>query len=210
MTNLGQYKQIRLNYNIVVNKMDDAEITGELTKRLSPKRLRHSIEVSQTAQSLAVRFGSNKEKARLAGLLHDLAREVPMNELLPRAQAFGIVVCDIEQAEPILLHAPLAAKMAQAEFGVDDAEIMQAIILHTTGGINMTLLDKIIYLADVIEPGRSFKGVDKIRKVARTDLDKALLLALDLSICFIVKGGGLIHPATIAARNELLRKSSTY
>ena len=183
---------------------------GELTKRLSPKRVRHSIGVSQTAESLAVRFDCNREKARLAGLLHDLAREVPMNELLPRAQAFGIVVCDIEDAEPVLLHAPLAAKMAQAEFGIDDPEIMQAIILHTIGGLNMTLLDKIVYLADAIEPGRSYKGVEKIRKLAHVDLNKALLSALDQSICYIVKGGGLIHPATIAARNEILRKSRTY
>jgi len=187
--------------------MDDAQIIGELTKRLSPKRLRHSIGVSQTAESLAVRFDCDKEKARLAGLLHDLAREVPVNDLLPRAQAFGIVVCDIESAEPILLHAPLAAKMVQAEFGIDDAEIIQAIIVHTTGALNMTLLDKIIYLADAIEPGRSFEGADEIRKMAQTDLDKALLSALDQSICYIVKRGGLIHPATIAARNQILRKS---
>jgi len=190
--------------------MNYAGIIDELTKRLSPKRLRHSIGVSQTAESLAVCFDCDKEKAKLAGLVHDLAREVPVNELLPRAQAFGIVVCDIERAEPILLHAPLAAKMAQAEFGIDDAEIMQAIILHTTGGLNMTLLDKIIYLADVIEPSRDFKGVDKIRKMARTDLDKALLLALDQSICHIVKRGGLIHPDTIVARNEILRKRNMY
>ena len=190
--------------------MDYTPIINELTKRLSPKRLSHSIGVSQTAETLAVRFGCDKEKARLAGLLHDLAREVPMNQLLPRAQAFGIVVCDIEQAEPILLHGPLAAKMAHAEFGIDDTEIMQAIILHTTGGLNMTLLDKIIYLADAIEPGRRFKGADKIRLVALTDLDKAVLSALDQSICYIVKRGGLIHPATIAARNQILRISSTY
>jgi len=190
--------------------MDYAEIIDELTKRLSPKRLRHSIGVSQTAESLAVRFNCDKEKSRLAGILHDLAREVPLNELLPRTQAFGIVVCDIERIELVLLHAPLAAKMAQAEFGIDDPEIMQAILLHTTGGLNMTLLDKIIYLADVIEPGRSFKGVDKIRKLARTDLDKALLSALDQSICYIVTRGGLLHPGTIAARNEILQKNSTY
>jgi len=190
--------------------MDDTEIIDKLAKWLSPKRLRHSIGVSQMAESLAARFGCDKDKARLAGLFHDLAREVPMNELLPRARAFGIVVCDIESAEPILLHAPLAAKMAQAEFGIDDAEIMQAIILHTTGGPHMTLLDKIIYLADAIEPGRDFKGVDKIRKMARTDLDQALLSALDQSICYIVKSGGLIHPATIVARNEILWNHSIH
>jgi predicted HD superfamily hydrolase involved in NAD metabolism len=190
--------------------MDYAETISELAKRLSPKRLQHCIGVSKTAEILAVRFGCDKGKARLAGLLHDLAREVPINELLPRSQAFGIVVSDIEQAELILLHAPLAAKLAQAEFGIDDTEILQAIILHTTGGIDMTNLDKIIYLADVIEPGRTFNGVEEIRKAASTDLDQALLAALDQSIRYIVKNGGLIHPASIAARNQILLKHVTY
>lgn len=189
--------------------MDYMKLKSELGQRLSAKRLQHSFGVSSTAEILAEKFGCNKEKARLAGLLHDLAREVPVNELLPRCHAFGIVVSDVEQAELVLLHAPLAAKMAQAEFGVDDAEILQAIILHTTGGQAMTKLDKIIYLADVIEPGRNFTGVDKIRKVARDDLDKALLVALDQSICHIVKRCGLLHPGTLVARNEILLKKMT-
>lgn len=187
-------------------KMNYEKVSCELEKRLSPKRFQHSLGVSTTAVELAKRFGCDMEQAKLAGLLHDLAREVPKSELLPRAQAFGIVVSDIEQAELVLLHAPLAAKMAQAEFGVADEEILQAIILHTTGGVAMTTLDKIIYLADVIEPGRNFTGVDKIRKVACADLDQALLVALDQSICHIVEKGGLLHPATIAARNEILLK----
>lgn len=190
--------------------MDYAEIISELATRLSPKRLQHSIGVSKTAECLAVRFGCDKKKARIAGLFHDLAREVPVNELLPRCQAFGIVVNDIEQAEPILLHGALATKLAYAEFGIDDAEILQAILLHTTGGPNMTVLDKIVYLADVIEPGRTFKGVDEIRKAALTNLDKALLASMDQSIRHIVKKGGLIHPDTIEARNEILLKNSTH
>ena len=189
--------------------MEYEGLKSELEKRLSSKRFQHSLGVSTTAEFLAESFDCDKKKARLAGLLHDLAREVPMNELLPRCQAFGIVVSDVEQAELVLLHAPLAAKMAQAEFGVDDAEVLQAIILHTTGGQAMTKLDKIIYLADVIEPGRNFTGVDKIREVAQDDLNKAFLAALDQSICHIVQKGGLLHPGTLVARNELLLKKMT-
>lgn len=192
-----------------MSKMNEGNIVSELGKRLSPKRLQHSFGVSAMAEMLAKKFGCNTEKAKLAGLLHDLAREVPKNELLPRCQAFGIVVSDVEEAELVLLHAPLAAKMAQTEFGVDDAEILQAIILHTTGGQAMTKLDKIIYLADVIEPGRNFSGVDKIRKLAQDDLDKALLAALDQSICYIVQKCGLLHPGTLVARNEILLKKMT-
>jgi len=188
--------------------MDYIELTAQLATRLSPKRLQHSINVSKTADALAKQFGCNREKAKLAGLLHDLAREVPMNELLPRSQAFGIVVNDVEQAEPILLHAALAARIAEEEFGIRDAEILQAILMHTTGGIDMTILDKVIYIADVIEPQRTFKGVDEIREMANSDLDKAMVVALDQSIHHIVKKGGLLHPATIAARNAILLKKT--
>ncbi len=200
---------MNLKCGVVVSRMNYEAVVSEVEKRLSPKRLQHSLGVSITAERLAEKFGCNKEKAKVAGLFHDLAREIPLNELLPRCQAFGIVVSDVEEAELVLLHAPLAAKMAQAEFGVDDAEILQAIILHTTGGPAMTKLDKIVYLADVIEPGRNFPGVDKIRKVAQDDLDKALLAALDQSICHIVQKCGLLHPGTLVARNEILLKKMT-
>ncbi len=182
---------------------------AQLSKTLSPKRLEHSIGVSKTAEEMAERFGCDRVKAKLAGLLHDIAREIPVEEFLPRAQAFGIVVNDIERAEPILLHAPLAAKIAEIEFQIHDTEILQAIFWHTTGGSHMSMLDKIIYLADVIEPGRNFGGLEEIRIMAHSDLDKALLLTLDHSISYILEQGGLIHPATIEARNDLLIKGRT-
>lgn len=196
-------------YRIMVTIMKYEQMISELKKRLSIKRLQHSLGVSHTAEKLARNFACNTDQARVAGLLHDLAREVPLNELLPRSQAFGIVVSDIEEAELVLLHAPLSAKIAEAEFGVADTEILQAIILHTTGGSAMTLLDKIIYLADVIEPGRKFPGVDRIRELAYDNLDQALLAAFDQSIGYIVERKGLLHPGTIAARNEILLKKMT-
>jgi predicted HD superfamily hydrolase involved in NAD metabolism len=188
--------------------MNDVQILEELSKRLSPKRLQHSVGMSQTAEELADFFGCDRCKAKTAGLLHDLAREVPVNELLPRAQAFGIVMNDVEKAEPVLLHAPIAARLAQAEFQIHDPEILQSILLHTTGGPQMTMLDKIIYLADMIEPGRSFPGVVKLREVAHRDLDNALLMALNQSIYYILDRGGLLHPGTIEARNDLLLKKT--
>ena len=192
----------------MVSKMNYSEMVSELTKRLSSKRLQHSIGVSEIAEELAIPFHCDTEKAKIAGLLHDLAREVPANELLPRTRAFGIVVSDIEQAEPILLHSILGSRLAQIEFGINDEEVLQASILHTTGGQSMTVLDKIIYLADLIEPNRSFKGINEIREVAQKDLDQALLAALDQSIDYLIKRCGLIHPATIAARNEILLKKN--
>lgn len=187
--------------------MDDKKNLAQLSKILSSRRLEHSIGVSQTAENMAEQFGCDKVKAKLAGLLHDVAREIPVEEFLPRARAFGIVVNDIERAEPILLHAPLAAKLAETEFQIHDVEILQAIFWHTTGRSHMSMLDKIIYLADVIEPSRNFEGLEEIRTMAHSDLDKALLLTLDRSISYILERGGLIHPATIEARNDLLIKA---
>jgi len=190
--------------DIVVNEMDEIDVTKELAQRLSSKRVQHSIGVSATAVALAEKFGYDKDKARMAGLLHDLARELSAKELLQRSQAFGIVVNDIEEVEPILLHAPLAAKLAKQQFGIDDEDILRAISLHTIGGPHMTLLDKIIYVSDAIEPNRDYKGVDTLRKMASKDLDKALLAVIDGSMSHIIKGGALIHPDTLAARNQIL------
>jgi len=203
-------KRYELNYDIVVKKMEYIDVINQLTKRLSQKRLQHSIGVSKTAELLAERFGCDMEKAKLAGIFHDLAREFPKKELLPRAQAFGIVVNDIEQAEPVLLHAPLAAKMVQSEFGIDDVEILQAIQFHTVAGVDMTKLDKIIYVADAIEPNRTFRGVDELREMAQHDLDAVMLAVLEQSICYIVEAGGLLHPATVAARNQMLLQKMAY
>jgi predicted HD superfamily hydrolase involved in NAD metabolism len=186
--------------------MEYQHIVAQLSKTLSAKRLQHSIGVSKTAEKLAECFGCDKIKARLAGILHDLAREVPVDKMLSEAHAFGIVVNDMEKAEPILLHAPLAAKLAQTKFQIHDVEILQAIFLHTTGGSHMSSLDKIIYLADVIEPGRNGNDLEELRELAYRDLDKAMLMALDQSIRYILARSRLLHPATIEARNELLMK----
>lgn len=182
------------------------EIVEKLAKTLSPKRLRHSLGVSATAAELAERHGADPAKARLAGLLHDCARGMPSNLLLQKAEAFAIVLNDVELREPALLHAPVGAKLAGTEYGIDDPEILSAIRWHTTGGPAMGLLDEIIFLADYIEPGRDFAGVDKPRSLALTDLDAALLAVYDQTLIHLVEKRGLIHPATIEGRNSLLYK----
>ncbi|MEG6585747.1 bis(5'-nucleosyl)-tetraphosphatase (symmetrical) YqeK [Dendrosporobacter sp. 1207_IL3150] len=176
----------------------------KLAENLSEKRFRHSINVSNTAENLALVYGCNSEQAKLAGLLHDCARELTSNRLLSTAEAFGILVGDIELSQPVLLHAPIGAKLAMAEYAVTDPEIVQAITMHTTGGSNMSTLDKILFIADIIEPGRDFPGVDTLRTLAEENLDKALLAAYNQSIKFLVDRNSIIHPDTIAGRNELL------
>lgn len=180
------------------------QIKEQLALNLSRKRYKHSIGVSKTAKVLAKRFGCDPDKAQLAGLLHDCARELTSNRLLSTAEAFGIVVGDIERYHTVLLHALIGSKLAEVEYGVTDPEIIQAIALHTTGGPNMTMLDKIIFLADMIEPERAFPGIDSLRELAEQDLDQALLAAYNQSIIFLAERNSIIHPNTIIGRNELL------
>lgn len=185
-----------MNYDTIVQK---------LSMELSPKRFSHSLGVSQTAVNMAEIFGADIHKAKLAGILHDCARVMTNDTLLQTAKSLGMVVDDVDLWEPVLLHAGIGAYLARKEYGIEDPEIRRAIALHTVGGENMTLLDKIIYLADFIEPNRDFPGVDKLREVARRDLDQAVLAAFDHTIAYIIAGEGFIHPATVKARNGLLR-----
>lgn len=178
----------------------------KLQTALSPRRLRHCYGVRDTAVQLARRYGADVVQAAVAGLLHDCARELPRNNLLNIVHSSGIVVNDLERDEPVLLHAPAGAIVAQQDYGIDDPAICQAIRLHTTGGATMTLLDKIIFLADYIEPGRTFPGVDNLRRLAKQDLDQAVLAAFDQTLRFLLQKGRLIHIATVEGRNGLLRQ----
>lgn len=177
-----------------------------LAKELPPRRLQHSLAVSETAAALAARYGADVERARLAGLLHDCARAMPSNILLQTAKASDIVVNDVEKREPVLLHAPVGAFVARREYGVEDEAVLAAIRWHTTGGPAMTLLDEIVFLADYIEPGRNFPGVERIRQLAAACLPTALLAAYDQTLSHLLALGRIIHPATVEGRNALILK----
>lgn len=178
--------------------------TEGLSKKLSPHRFAHSVGVSQTAVKLAGLYGGDVDKARVAGLLHDCARDLSSHILLKMAESFGIVVSDVETACPMLLHAPVGACLARTDFGITDEEILTAIRWHTTGCRDMSLLAKIIFLADYIEPQRDFPGVDSLRELAWRDLDKAVLAGYDQTLLYIIRQGGLIHSASVDGRNALI------
>lgn len=182
------------------------EMRRELQRRLKKSRFAHSIGVANTAVALAKRFGVDVDKAYTAGLLHDCAREFENEQLPAEAAKRGIEAGEVEKTMPLLLHAYIGAKMVTEIYGVDDAEIIQAIYRHTVGARDMTPLDKIIYFADMIEPNRKYPGVEELRDFAAksSSLDEIILKALDESIIFIVQKGTLLHPDTIAARNFLL------
>lgn len=181
------------------------QMKQELEKRLKPSRFRHSLGVAETAVKLAKRFGADEEQARVAGLLHDCAREFRNEDMVKEAEKRGIAIGEVERSMPLLLHADIGAVRVRELYGVEDTAISQAIARHTVGGPAMTVLDKIIWYADMIEPGRDFPGVDKLRELGGTaSLDAMMLAGLSHSIVFVVEKGHLIHPATVLARNEIL------
>ena len=181
------------------------EMRELLAKSLKPSRYQHSLGVAETAVFLAERFGINREQAQVAGLLHDCAREFPNEDLIQEAEKRQIAVEPVEKQMPLLLHAYVGARLVVEKYGVNDKAVEQAIWRHTVGGAQMTKLDKIIWFADMIEPQRDYPGVEKLRELSRTaSLDEMMLAGLTQSIAFVLQKGGLIHPDTVIARNEIL------
>ena len=176
--------------------------------RLNKNRFAHSIGVANTAVDLAKRFNVDIDKAYVAGLLHDCARQFENDQLPVEAAKRNVPIIDIEYAVPILLHAPIGAVMVKTDYGIDDPEIIQAIARHTVADKNMSPLDMIIWFADMIEPHRDYPGVEELRRLAKeATLEQMFLEGLNQSITFVVSKGSLVHPKTIDARNFVLLNS---
>lgn len=174
--------------------------------QLTEHRYLHTIGVMETAIKLAERYGADMKKAELAAIFHDCAKFRPKDEMKQ------IIV--EQRMPPILLeynselwHAPVGAFLAENEAGITDPEVLDAIRYHTSGRIGMTLLDKIIYLADYIEPGRHFPGVDEVRAIAEEDLDKALIQSMKNTIQFLMKKNQPVFPDTFNAYNSIVKNS---
>jgi len=184
--------------------MDTNQRIEELEKNLSKKRFDHSIGVMNTAVKLAEHYNANVSDAETAGLLHDCARDIRGGLLFKACKKYNINFDYITKAQPELLHGILGVHIAKDNYGVSDNSILDPIRWHTTGREKMTLLDKIIYISDFIEPGRDFEGVEEVRKLACEDLDKAMLMALDRTIKYVMMREVYIHPDTIKARNGII------
>lgn len=169
---------------------------------LKHKRIPHVLGTEQEAIRLAERYGADVHKARVAALLHDSTKKLDMDQQLELCRKYHIQLDALEQVSLKLLHAKTGAALARDVFGVDD-EIYSAIWWHTTGHAGMTLLEKIIYLADYIEPSRNFPGVDKLRQVCYKDLNEGLCLGLQMTIDEMTAMGNPVHRATLEARDAL-------
>ncbi len=183
--------------------MDIKEIKEKLKTVLDEKRYNHSISVANEAVRLANRYGYDEDKAYLAGLIHDCAKCIPYNDAIKSG-------CELDRetlACPGVVHAPVGSYVAEHEYGITDIEILDAIRYHTVARAKMTLLDKIIYLADIIEPYRDFDGVENLRKLCNENLDLAFCEALRRSVVFNIEKGNIIHPNTLYAWNEMCMKN---
>jgi len=176
-----------------------------IQSRLDKKRVKHTLGVEKAAIALAERFGADVEKAQIAALLHDLAKKTKGKQQLHLAEIYKIQMDELTRQQPDLLHGPLAAEIMRRELGIRDEDILNAVRFHTTGREHMSPLEKIIYLADLIEEGRDFEGVEKIREIARTDLDLALLAGMGHVLIYLVENNVPIHLASVRAYNDLLR-----
>ncbi len=181
----------------------------KLKKELSEKRYKHCLGVRDEAVKLAEKYGADTKKAEIAGLLHDCAKGLDIDEQIEQCKKYKMVLDAVTLSCKPVIHAPLGAVMAKAEYGIEDEEILEAIRNHTVAKENMSLLDKIIYVADMIEPMRDFNGVEKLRKAAYRDIDEAFIMGMRQSIVHNAEKNKIIHPNTISAWNYILSNTDT-
>ena len=196
------------NYRCFVNCVRDLLDTPEVrSMRQFPHHPRtscyeHSVCVAYVAYRLARRWGANEEYARRAAILHDCTKYWSLEEHLALCKQYGVALDEMERGAVKLLHSKTGAALARYVFG-EPEEVCQAICWHTTGKADMTLLEKILYIADYMEPTRAFEGVEKLRELAYADLDAAVLLGTEMSVEEMQQRGSPIHPNTLAARDFL-------
>lgn len=175
------------------------QLKKAMKKVQDKRRYEHTLGVCYTAAALAMRYGEPLEKAQIAGLLHDCAKCLTDEKRLSICEKNGIEVSDIERRNPFLLHAKAGAYLAEKKYDVTDADILNAVAYHTTGRENMSLLEKIIFVADYIEPGRKqAPNLPQIRQLSFLDLDKAMVRILEDTVQYLKESGNgrEVDPAT--------------
>ena len=188
--------------NLDLKRLNITELRPIALSYLKAKRIPHVLGTEQTAVALAEKYGADVRKARVAALLHDSTKRLSLDEQLALCGRYRIALDAMERTTLKLLHAKTGAALARSVFGVDD-EIYNAILWHTTGKPGMTLLEKVIYLADFIEPSRDFNGVDALRSVVWEDLDRGLAMGLSMTVEEMTEMGAPIHRNTLEALDYL-------
>ena len=191
----------------VLNSDGLGEMQQKLKKYLSEEKFQHSLGVMYTAAALAMRYQTDLEQALIAGLLHDCAKSMPNYKKIELCQKQKIPISKAEQASPFLLHAKLGVLLARKKYHIEDEEILSAIRYHTTGRSEMTLLEKIIYVADYIEPWRhKAKNLSTIRTLAFQDIDAVLVVILKNTLEYLKKSGIVVDDMTLKAYDYYKQK----
>lgn len=197
---------MNMDYSNEYTAYSRENLMQKIQMRMSEQRFKHVLGVEETAVALAKKYGASPEKASIAALTHDYAKERPDEE-------FKMVIVR-DGFDPELLnynnaiwHGLVGASFVERELGITDAEILHAIRVHTTGAAKMSLLDKIIYVADYIEPGRDFPGVQDARAIAWADLDEAVAFETKHTLAHLLAQEQQIYPKTIETYNYWVAKN---
>lgn len=175
-----------------------------LKERLSKKRFTHSVNVAEACYKLAERYGADKKRCYMAGLLHDIMKEADADEQRKCTENSGLAPDRAEIDTPALWHAVAGAAYIRDKLGIEDAEIISAVRFHTVGAPALTLLEKIVYLGDMISAERKYKDVDRFRKICYDDIDKAMSVALIYQIESVCAKCGRLPKYTFDAYNYYL------
>lgn len=184
------------------------DIIQEVKELLSPKRFTHSVGVMKRMKELANLYQIDEEIAQKIGITHDMAKEMTGEEMLQYAKEFHIAIDDIEKEIPSLLHGKIAADMTKRKYHFSK-EMQDAICYHTVGNPKMDKLAKLLFVADKTEENRKYLDLAKAVELANHDLDLSVISLLEESICYTIKKGEFIHPASILTRNTLLKQLKT-
>lgn len=175
-------------------------------KRLSAKRYQHTLNVRRMAVKLAKRWGADPEKAALAALLHDTAKELPREEMLQILNDNAIMAENAQNRPSPVWHGICAAILAQTQWGVEDEEVLSAIRCHTTGKPGMSLLDEIVFLADMTSAERDYPEVDYLRKLEKEDIHRAMREALEMNLHWLEESSKPVDEETRAALEDLRQR----
>ncbi len=182
----------------------NAEYTEVLKGRLTERRFIHSLNVADSAKELALIYGCDPEKAYTAGLIHDCCKDEPAGLQLSYMIENGVELSKWEINVPKLYHAMCGKVYAEKEFGITDEDMLNAVRYHTTGRKNMSLLEKVIFIADFISAERNYNGVEIMREKAKRSLDEAIVEGLGFTIKDLIDGEKIVHPDTLDAYNDAL------
>ncbi len=188
--------------------MEKSQWLPYLEKNLSPRRYRHTLGCAKLADELAKIYQVDSDKAHVAALLHDVAKELSVEAMQAEIKKTDITIPEMVRDNPALLHAYASTAMAQSKFGIDDEEILNAILYHTTGREAMSLLEKIIFIADAAEENRTYHPqIKQWRQQAKKDIDNAVLQVLEYNIIRVIQRGFLLDENTVKARNDLVMRN---